>query len=278
MRLIVSSKDDKASMNILSQLLEYDWEEIGEWKGNTLYRKNNNVLATVNKHHIYVDDIDKQLNHILDVEFDNVVFISKHASEAGVHSLTVHPIGNFGEAKFGGLDNKLVPPSPHRMTTALRVLWDKAEEKGLRNDYEVSFEATHHGPYLETPTYYIEIGSDKSSWTDERAGEVIASTLFDVEEHLEKNNSTLVGIGGGHYAPRFTEIARHKSVSIGHMVPGWALRYMNEDNFLKALELSQADYIYFDRGSIKEKNREKISNWARKVNIETIRSEDLPDL
>lgn len=134
---------------------------------NPIYKKDDDYIATVNRHHIYVDNIDKELEELLDIKIDHVVYISKHSSKASIHSLRVHPIGNIGEAKFWGVENKLVPAAPVEMTAALRILWSETRDKGLENEYYVSFEATHHGPYLETPTYYIEIGSDKRAWDDE---------------------------------------------------------------------------------------------------------------
>nr|AGF93357.1 uncharacterized conserved protein UCP016210 [uncultured organism] len=278
MRLIVSSKDDDASQNILDHLLKLDWKKIDEWKGNPVYKKRDDLIATVNRHHIYVDDVDKELEDLLDVDIDHVVFISKHSSEAGIHSLTVHPIGNVGEAKFGGKENKVVPAAPSEMTAALRTLWEETREHGLEGEYDVSFEATHHGPYLEAPTYYIEIGSDKESWNDERAGQVIADTVMKVEENY-RDDDVVVCIGGGHYAPRYTDLARNNAVSIGHMVPGWGMKYLTKDSFDEIVEKTpDVKYVYFDRSSTSGKERKRVKEWAKEKDLSVVRSDDLDDL
>ncbi|MFO7990703.1 MAG: D-aminoacyl-tRNA deacylase [Thermoplasmata archaeon] len=274
MRLIVSSKEDKASMNILDKLLDHDWNEIGEYRGNPVYQKETDMIVTVNEHHIYVDNIDKEVEDIFEFDIDHVVFISKHASKAGIHSLTVHPIGNYGEAKFGGIEGRLVPPAPESMTKALRVLWKKARETGMISEYEVSFEATHHGPYLEKPTYYIEIGSDESCWQDDRAGSVIADTVMSVEKTENKPN--LVGIGGGHYAPAFTDISRHHEVNMGHMVPGWAVKSLNKDNLADAVELSDADHVILDDG-LKGSKRKKVLEILEELNVEIITEKEISE-
>lgn len=277
--MIVSSKEDQASENILGRLLEYkEWETVGEWKGNPVYKSGEDYIASLNKHHIYVDDIDKELEKLLDIEIDSIVYISKHASKAGIHSLTVHPIGNFGEAKFGGIAEKIVPPTPHEMTAALRTLDKKVQEHGLRKEYDVSFEATHHGPFLKTPVYYIEIGSDEESWNDKRAGEVIAETVMGCETNIRSDDPIVVCIGGGHYAPRFTDLARNKAVSIGHMVPGWAMKDLTKEKLNDALEISNADYIYFDRSDTSGKERTRIREWICETDVEVVRSDDLKDL
>ncbi|MFP3871513.1 MAG: D-aminoacyl-tRNA deacylase [Candidatus Natronoplasma sp.] len=283
MRLIVSSKQDKASQNILSQLLKKDWTEIEEFRDNPVYKKKTEEgtdhIVIVNKHHIYCDDLDKDVAELLDVEFDEVVFISKHSSEAGVHSLTVHPIGNYGGAKYGGKEGKLVPCSPHNMTSALLGLKKKAKEEGIYDDYQVSLEATHHGPYLETPAYYIEIGSDESSWKDESAGEAIARTVMSGSVRGEAGKgvgAVCICIGGGHYAPRFTRLAFERKAAIGHIVPGWGMKYLTSRSFEEMVKKTpDIEYVYFDRSSTSGKERKRVKRWAEDHGVEVVRSDDM---
>ncbi len=276
MRLIVSSTQDKASQNILSNLLERDWEEIGGWEGHPIHKRKRDYIATIDERHIYFDDIDKKIEEELNIDFDEVVFISKHSSEAGVHSLTVHPIGNYGKAKYGGEEGKLVPSTPHSMTEALLEMRKIAKREEIDQKYDLSFEATHHGPYLETPTYYIEIGSNADSWTDEKAGKVIADTVLKVGENPDKNRPVAICIGGGHYAPRFTDLAKSRDVSVGHMVPGWAMKYLTSDSFEEAVKKTpEVEYVYFDRSSTSGKERERIGGWAERSDLEVVRSDDL---
>ncbi len=276
MRLIVSSTRDEASQNILSQLLDRGWKEYEEWRGEPIYKKDDDRIAVIDERHIYFDDIDSRLGSHLDIDFDQVVYISKHSSEAGVNSLTVHPVGNFGEAKYGGKDGKLVPASPREMTSAFRILRETAEHHGIADDYDISFEATHHGPYLETPTYYIEIGSDLASWKDEDAAKVIAETVVEVEGGDEGDNPVALCIGGGHYTPRFTSLAKTRKVDLGHIVPGWAMKYLNKNSFAEAVEKTpDIDHIYFDRSSTSGKERARVEEWASEFDLEVIRSKDL---
>ncbi len=279
MRLIVSSKEDKASENILSHILKREHEEVEEFEGNPIYRiggKKTDHVVTLNEHHIYYDDIDEKIEGVLGDEFKEFVFISRHSSEAGVNSLTVHPIGNFGEAKFGGKEEKLVPCSPENMTKALLILEKNTREKDLKDHYEVSFEATHHGPFLKKPTYYIEIGSEESAWTDEKAGEVIASTVMsdELKDNVEDVGPVCICIGGGHYAPRFTDLALNRKVSIGHMVPGWGMRHITEESFEEMVQKTpRAEYLYFDRSSTTGKERKKAGSWAEDLGLEVVRSD-----
>ncbi len=276
MRLIVSSTQDEASKNILSKLLELDWKELDRWRENPVYKREDDLIVTIDKRHIYFDEIDKKIERYLGVELDEVIYISKHSSEAGVDSLTVHPIGNFGEAKYGGKEGRLVPSSPHGMTEAFHILREEAEKKGVKDEYDISFEATHHGPFLETPTYYIEIGSDLNSWKDERAGEVIADTVIEVKDRSQEEKPVAICIGGGHYTPRFTELAKSRKVALGHIVPGWGMKYLNKKSFSEAVEKTpNVEYVYFDRSSTSGKERKRVKTWADKSGLEIIRSSDL---
>jgi len=279
MRLIVSSTEDRASQNILSQILERDWEEIDEWEGRPVYIKGDDYICTVDEHHIYFDEVDKKMEDLLDVDvdFDQVVFISKHSSEAGVQSLTVHPIGNYGEAKYGGIEGKLVPTSPNHMTQALLKLISKTEKEGLDKKYDVSFEATHHGPYLETPTYYIEIGSDDSAWKDKNAGKVIADTvLSDEVKNPSKDQPVAICIGGGHYCPRFTELVKSKKIAVGHIVPNWGMKYLTSESLEEAIKKTPgAQFIYFDRSGTSGKERNRVKSWVKEQDLQVIRSSDL---
>ncbi len=271
MRLMVSSTEDPAGQNIFNSLMEYRWEPTGKWRGNPIYERENDRIVTVNRHHIYEDGIDKKLSEILG-PIDHMVFISKHASKAGIHSLTVHPIGNFGSAKFGGRDRSLVPPAPHEMTTALRELYDEAIRCGLTHEYEVSFEATHHGPYLETPTYYIEIGSDDRCWNDKNAGEAIAKTLMRSKTNVNDSDPVLLCVGGGHYAPEFTDVALDRNVSIGHMVPGWALKDLDHDMFSQGLKQSKAEMVMVSR-DLPEDLTDNIGRWCDQKGVKMVDDE-----
>lgn len=270
MRLIVSSKSDPASQNIKEKMLSQGWDVIGRWKEEPVYRKGNDILATLERHHIYVDNVDSELRALVGESFDLVVYISKHASKAGIHSLTVHPIGNYGKAKFGGRDNVLVPPAPLEMNSAFHLLREEARKRGLDQDYEVSLEVTHHGPFLSTPTYYIEIGSDEDSWTDTSAGEAVASAVERQGEQRVKEMPVVVGVGGGHYAPHFTDMIKERDVSVGHIVPGWALNDLNEENLRMALEQSGTDMICPDPGGVKSSVADRLKRWSAEIGAEIV--------
>jgi len=108
--------------------------------------------------------------------------------------------------------------------------------------YDVVTECTHHGPYLEKPILYIEIGATETEWRDSRAGKIIAQVV----EHLVKNADEInsrqcvsaVAIGGLHTMPNFKKVILGSDVAIGHCCPKYMLEYLDIDLLLQAVDKS----------------------------------------
>jgi D-aminoacyl-tRNA deacylase len=246
MKVIIVSKTDLASCNIFERLREVEsWEERGEFLEVPLYFHKNLCIATIPDEHIFHDNVDLELASVLNEKPHCIIYASRHRSESGNRSLTVHPIGNFHKAEFGGKEETLVPSSPHLMSEAVRVLRKKA---GCL-EYSVSFEATHHGPFLQTPTFFIEIGSDEDAWQDKGAALAIAETILEIEE---KPYPIGIGVGGGHYAPRITDVALERKISFGHIIPSYALENLNPDISEEVIKNTRgAEKVYFHKKRLK---------------------------
>ena len=169
MNLIISSEADSASINLRDRLLEMSqWEESGTFDGRKMWNLTKNYgsfckkgtqLITIEKLHIYAEGIDILWKEQNGKEIDNIIFLSRHKAASGRPSLTVHPIGNWGDAEYGGKKAEISGVAPEWMTGLLL----KIKENRI-SGYDVCFEATHHGPFLETPTMFLEIGSSEAEW------------------------------------------------------------------------------------------------------------------
>ena len=147
-----------------------------------------------------------------------LVFPSVHRSANSRETLTVHPLGNPGDsAEVGGLPRTFVPADARRMTDALRRVAELAE----RMAWPASFEATHHGPHLVQPAFFVEIGAADFDRPPEEAVRGFAELLSAIRAAPE--DRVAVGIGGGHYAPHFTELALERRWAFGHLLPRHAL-------------------------------------------------------
>ncbi|CAB1117388.1 unnamed protein product [Ectocarpus sp. CCAP 1310/34] len=173
----------------------------------------------------------------------DVVFLSKHVAKSGVPALCVHPIGvpNPSSSKeAGGKPGRCPPPSP-RLAGCLRELCRAAREAGLDSSFDTTLEVTHHGPWLETPAMFVEIGSSEEHWGRADAAEVWASVLTrmlgldgspagdinwrDLDPAARAERSAFVCIGGGHYAPKPGDLARRSGSYVGHMLASYALDF-----------------------------------------------------
>lgn len=166
---------------------------------------------------------DDRLDSLLLREFRGseltVVFPSIHRSRSGPRCFTVHPLGNPGrEAGAGGTPGVLVPADARSMTGLLRDL----HESSRPVDLPVSFEATHHGPTLSFPAFFAEIGGGESS-DHPSAGEakVLAESLLSFLP--SEGDRNVVGVGGGHYVPHFTDLAIKRRWAFGHLLSDHAL-------------------------------------------------------
>jgi D-aminoacyl-tRNA deacylase len=274
MKLLICSEADNASINIRDRILELeDFSHEGNFDGHPVLRFDDMVMVTIHDLHIYAEDIDLSICEELNVEPDVIIFLSRHRAASRIPTLTVHPIGNHGDADFGGRERTLVPASPHLMTSMLRRLTMEAANL----DYQVSYEVTHHGPHISSPTIYIEIGSDESMWDDRNAAAAIARTVLHAGVEI---NPTVIGIGGGHYAPRFTEMALTRKVSFGHMVPNYALKGSDADStkeiILRALVKSgNASMAYIHKKSMKRSEATSLRNMLSDMGVKVVEGKDL---
>lgn len=229
--LIISSSEDPASMNIKNNLLKQtSWEEQESFYDIPIFRHTSMkdlVIVTIPDKKIQHDDIDIEVQDQLHLDPKIAIFLSRHRSKTGEPTLTVHPIGNYSDAEFGGQPKTIVPCAPRMMTHLLRLIKKNLQPTNL--DYKVCYEVTHHGPFLRTPTLFVEVGSTEIQWQQEEPASIIATSVLELlatyhyEDDLPKNIPVLLGIGGGHYAPRFTDVVFEKNVAFGHMIPSYHL-------------------------------------------------------
>lgn len=168
--------------------------------------------------HIHDEHLDQALPGPLAARRPTLVFPSIHRSERGVPALTVHALGNVGAAnEVGGEPHRLVPTAPRLMAGALRSLAEEGASLGV----SVTFEATHHGPAVDLPAFFAEIGFPELEEPPAAAVRVLARTLLELTESVD--DRVALGVGGGHYAPHFTDLVLKRRWAIGHILSRHAL-------------------------------------------------------
>ena len=287
--LIISSTEDPASTHIKHGLLEHSpWEEHGSFYNTPVYRHTsmkNLALVTIPDKKIRHENIDIELHDQLSLTPDIAIFLSRHRSKTGEPTLTVHPIGNFSDAQFGGQPKTLIPTVPKLMTHLLRLIAKNLQKTDLT--YKVCYEVTHHGPYLQIPTVFVEVGSTETQWQQKEPATIIATSLLEMlpshqnEDDFPKDIPVLIGIGGGHYAPRFTEIALQKNVAFGHMIPTYKIDEgaITDEILEQAMQKTPGfNGVYLHKKDLKKSQVTYFRNWFQTRGITVISSKDLKDL
>jgi D-aminoacyl-tRNA deacylase len=254
MKLVLASEEDPAGKNIVTKLLEiYDFEKApnGHICGNVL-------LLTIPSG---VTRLDK-----LPVAAEEVIVASRHASESGKPTLTVHAPGEIEK-------RELAVASPPTIKSALKALARMRDEFELA--YEVSLEATHHGPTkLDAPVTFVEVGSSQKQWGDKKAAEVAARAIMEAATS-PVNGRQAIGFGGPHYAPRHTEVVLRTDVCVGHILP----KYVKIDEGLVklAMQRTQGNVKLFvlDWKGMDTSTRAEIMRIATQFGVTAIREHQL---
>jgi D-aminoacyl-tRNA deacylase len=260
MILLVASRKDTASLNIAKQILNnYPFSVTGE-----TFQENPTFSADINEKKatlIMLNDEAVNAQHLPD-SFTNlslIVFISRHSSTSGTPTLSVHTPGNLGEAKLGGLPKQVSVSPATAMRNALKALM--LFKEGMKLDYEVSYECTHHGPSLNVPTMFVELGSSPKQWRDSEAGEAVAHAAMSAIGKFGVSKKTAVlGIGGTHYNQRFTRLAVDGEAFFGHMIPKYAVPLVDAEMLRQCVEktMEKVDCAILDWKGIKSTDKPQL--------------------
>ncbi len=260
MILLVASHKDAASLNIAKQVLSrYPFSITGE-----SFQENPTFSADINRKKVTLIILDEEVinaQHLPD-NFANlrlVVFISRHSSTSGRPTLSVHTPGNFGAAELGGLPRKISISPATAMRNALKALM--LFKEGMKLDYEVSYECTHHGPSLDVPAMFVELGSSPKQWNDSKAAEAVAHAAMSAIGKFGVSEKTAVlGIGGTHYNQRFTCMALNGKAFFSHMIPKYAVPCVDAEILRQCLEktVEKVDCAVLDWKGIKSADKPQL--------------------
>src|SRR3989344_2611349 len=176
--LVVASKKDKAGINITTSLSQFResavLSNIGEKPPFDFYLCEEEIIHTEN---INIEKIKA---------YDFIIFASRHQSSSNEKTLSIHTPGNPRNADYCGTQGKICPASAVFQKQMYEKLHEIVNEYDLKN-YNITMEATHHGPLINKPCLFIEIGSTEAEWNDRRAGFIIAKTIADTIKSYKEN-------------------------------------------------------------------------------------------
>lgn len=240
--LIVASKQDNAGVNITTQLSQF-----GDYK---FYLVDGDIIET--------SDLDlEKIN-----QYDYIIFASRHKSVQGTKTLCVHSPGNWKEAVISGTSENICRASALFQKFLFEKLHEIAKEHDFTN-YDLTMEATHHGPLIDKPCVFVEIGSGEREWKDNRAGFILAKTLHKTIQEFKENkyHEVAFAIGGPHYCPNFNKIQLNSNVAISHVIPQYALP-LTDEMIREAMDKTEEeiDFAVLDwKGLGNKESREQVT-------------------
>ncbi len=199
--VLVASSKNLASRTMAAALIrKHRFESTGITFGSSpLYQSGSVILATMDKEIIYPPDLDSYFRP------QAYIFLSTHRSESGIPSLTVHTTGNFTDKEvLGARPREVGAIDPDLQKNYLIAL---NERKSRLEGYEITIEATHHGPTsLRRPVLFVELGSSERQWGDDHAAEVIGDALMASLTSGKRWDKVALAFGGTHYPQKFNDV------------------------------------------------------------------------
>lgn len=213
MDLLVAYGGDPAGLNMAQRLTS------GMKRDGKVYHGGAYDMVVIDSPAVSADWLESEF------EYDGYVFLSRHSAESGRLALTCHTTGNFGEAALGGNPREVAVPHAGLQKAYMRRLW---EGRGAFGGFEVTLEATHHGPTaLCKPSMFVEVGTTDEQWNDVAlcgsVADILREALGDSREF-----PTAVGFGGTHYPSKFTREVVRGRYALGTIVPKRAVGLMDE--------------------------------------------------
>lgn len=244
--LVVISSENEASQNIKSALLRLE-KPVPEgecfWKGADfdMAEYDGSIVEIVPKH-----------------DAGCYIFASTHKSGSGLANFTAHTPGNWGAAELGGSARTLNIAYGSKIQAAVQ------EMKRLSDSsigWPVGMEVDHHGPCLEKPVLFVEIGSGQAQWGNEAAGEIAAKGVL-AAVRAKDASCVKVCFGGTHYCPKFGPLVLFGKSTLGHIISGYSLERdgVDEERLKQAMgkNFEGADGALLDWKGIKGETRGKL--------------------
>ncbi len=237
--LIAVNQQDIASTNQADALRNLDdWYALPAVENNPAYAYQHLRMLYLPDGLLFEDHLDLRWERATGERVSEIIFPSRHVAASGQPSLTLHPIGVpplplDEQGPYGGHGGHAPPPSP-RLAPWWKMLLKKAHDDPSVEGFDLSLEVTHHGPTVNVPTLFIEVGSTEATWGHLGASQILASIIregllaspdstWDQAKHA--GETVLVTLGGGHYAPRANQLAALDGVWLGHMLATYALPF-----------------------------------------------------
>ena len=296
--LIIINCSDVASLNQGEALRSLrGWRDISHVEGHPAYACESVRMWYLPEKVLWEDFLDRRWSQATGETVCEAIFPSRHSAVSGQASLTLHPIGiphlpSGEQGQYGGIGGKAPPPNT-RIASWWRMLNERWGQNSELCDFDLSLEVTHHGPYLDAPSLFIEVGSTEATWGHQGAAEFLAKITHDAlfeqgngsvwNESQHRDSLVLMTLGGGHYAPRANVLAGYDDVWLGHMLATYALPFEKRDgvpggNWAQSIDAAvDATMLAFPGGKIViYMDKKSFKGWQRQAIRDHLAEKNLP--
>lgn len=252
--VVICSKKDLAGINIYDKLLKKGIDKV----------KNTDLILS-EEETIFLTEVPKA---------DYLVFATRHQSKSGEKTLSIHFPGNFNKAEYGGKDKKLCTSAPILAKQAFQNLNKLGKDSG----YLITLEATHHGPNLKIPCFFIEIGSKKEQWEDTEAGNIIAETIIQTIINFKPiTHDIAICFGGLHYCANFNKIELDNSVAMSHICPKYNIENIDTEIVKEMIDSTQGkvNYALLDWKGLNSVQKNKLLSIFEELGLSWKKTKDI---
>jgi D-aminoacyl-tRNA deacylase len=197
------------------------------------------------------------------------IFLSKHKSDSQIPTFTCHCTGNFADNPFGGNPKEIAISHPSLQKAYLKAI---TAAKPKVSEYDVTIEATHHGPTsLKKPVLFVELGSSERQWGDRNAAGIICETLLSVlDEGIERCKKVGIALGGTHYPGKFNKLLLESEFGLAAVASKHNLEAIDEqmlDQMIKK-SVEEVTHIVVDSKGLGSQ-KDRVMKMADKSGLET---------
>ncbi len=198
---------------------------------------------------------------------DQILVLSPHKSKENIPLLSLHVPGNPCEHWVSGDDYTLNITNPLFNYRLFLSAYEEVEKANVGISF--SYEVDHHGPTIQSPVVFYEIGSDESMWNREDLAELMARAFVKSLKSDKKPSKILAGFGGGHYAPKFVKATVEKGYTFSHILAKYAMECATDDVIEQALTKSTQpiDGIALDWKGLKGEQRQRLTKIAEELSL-----------
>jgi D-aminoacyl-tRNA deacylase len=265
---LIASSNDEAGMNMVNFLtLNKDFKMTKSDPLTYESRMYQNVrLDLTNRDLLFLED------YYTGVQPTSFIFLSRHRSASGIPSLTCHSTGNFSQdTSYGGKPSELGMANPSMLKAYLKEL---SRNRSLVPDYEITLEATHHGPTsLKGSVFFVEIGSGPDQWRDASAAQVVCNSILKVSSLYPRNTSRVaLALGGKHYPKKVNKLLLETDFSVAYIATKNNLQFIDYEMIQQMLARSteRITHVLLDWKGL-GKYKRSILDTIEKTDLEIVR-------